>query len=410
MRTIFAVGCACDGMVCCGSWSRNVPVSKATCRFVAEELPVIALLRRVVLFFSNLVFTGRIQSAMLYLSPASSGGVLSMEDLVGGSDDKTVRDILWDKHPLPADPPDDVLLPGEPEPVNPIAFQRITPELIPKGRGIHGSSGPSGMDSDSWCRMLTCYKTSSTRLCSVLAAAARSLCIEAFESESMVGFTSARLIPLDKRPGQWERYPAGKTTREVTSIGLSPLLLSGPKTCTPPMSREQEVMEEVREHTQGMDPERQAVSEVRQLARSAKAAKIRHISERCQDIQEDLSSGQKFLLEIASEKRVSSWLNVLPQWRDGTVMAKSDFRDAIAFDTIIDYPIYRTHVFAERPSQLAMLLPAPLGVTPCFYLPHWGLHHAFTCPTGGYTMLLPAPLGVAPSHGIMMCEISLLAL
>ena len=100
--------------------------------------------------------------------------------------------------PLP-DPPDDALLPGEPEPVTQIMFQRITPELIRKlGREMHGSSGPSGMDSDSWCRMLTCYKTASNRLCSVLAAAARSLCIESFEPDSMVGFTSARLISLNK--------------------------------------------------------------------------------------------------------------------------------------------------------------------------------------------------------------------
>ena len=55
---------------------------------------------------------------MRYLSPASSAGVLAMEDFVGDSGEKNVRDILLDKHPLPADPPDDALLPGEPEPVN----------------------------------------------------------------------------------------------------------------------------------------------------------------------------------------------------------------------------------------------------------------------------------------------------
>ena len=49
--------------------------------------------------------------------------------------------------------------------------------------------------------MLTCYRTASSRLCSVLAAAARSLCIESFEPDPMVGFTAARLISLNKRPG-----------------------------------------------------------------------------------------------------------------------------------------------------------------------------------------------------------------
>ena len=44
------------------------------------------------------------------------------------------------------------------------------------------------------------------------------------------------------------------------------------------------------------------MSEVRRLAWSAKVAKFRNISERCQNIKEELSSGQKFLLEIVSEK------------------------------------------------------------------------------------------------------------
>ena len=104
----------------------------------------------------------------------------------------------------------------------------ITPELIRKlGREMHGSSGPSGMDSDSWCRMLICYKTASNRLCSVLAAAARSLSIESFGPDSMVGFTSARLIPLNKRPGvrpiavgEVPRRLIGRATAKVVELDV----------------------------------------------------------------------------------------------------------------------------------------------------------------------------------------------
>ena len=153
--------------------------------------------------FSNLVFSGRIHSAIRYLAPgASSGGVLTMDDFVAGSSGATVRDVLLNKHPEPVSPPSDALIPGEPEVADPMMFQRITPELIRRtGRQMQGSSGPSGLDSDAWCRMLTGFKASSNRLCSALAVAARCLCTKNIDGDCLTGFTSARLIPLDKKPG-----------------------------------------------------------------------------------------------------------------------------------------------------------------------------------------------------------------
>ena len=44
------------------------------------------------------------------------------------------------------------------------------------------------------------------------------------------------------------------SSSDVSSIGLSQLLLSAPRTCTAPMSRELEIVEEKPEHTQGTDP------------------------------------------------------------------------------------------------------------------------------------------------------------
>ena len=152
--------------------------------------------------FSNLVFTGQLQSAMRYLQPDSSSGVLSLTDVVDPATGKTVHDVLLEKHPAAVDAPSHCLLPGDPQTINPIMFQRITPELIKRlSRQMHGSSGPSGLDADAWTRLLTSYKASSDRLCSALAAAARCICTESIDKEAMDGFTSARLIPLDKRPG-----------------------------------------------------------------------------------------------------------------------------------------------------------------------------------------------------------------
>ena len=152
--------------------------------------------------FSRLVFSGRLHSAMRYLAPGASGGVLTLQDPIVGSPGTTVHDVLLGKHPEPSTPPDEVLLPGEPDDADPILFQRITPELIRKtGRQMQGSSGPSGLDSEAWCRMITGFKTASNRLCSALAASARCLCTEDVNGDSLIGFTSARLIPLDKNPG-----------------------------------------------------------------------------------------------------------------------------------------------------------------------------------------------------------------
>ena len=152
--------------------------------------------------FSSLVFSGRVKSAIRYLSPNSSGGVLRMDDIIDGNSPKTVHDVLREKHPPPAPVRDRALLKTDPVPVNPIMFDKITPELIRKlGRRMQGSAGPSGLDADAWCRLLTCFKSSSDNLCRALCFAARAICTKEFDGGTLSAFTAARLIPLDKKPG-----------------------------------------------------------------------------------------------------------------------------------------------------------------------------------------------------------------
>ena len=75
--------------------------------------------------FGNLVFSGKLQSSICYLLSEASSGVLDMPTVVseGG---ETVRDILMQKHPLPAEPPELVLLDKEPDLVNAIFYDKIT--------------------------------------------------------------------------------------------------------------------------------------------------------------------------------------------------------------------------------------------------------------------------------------------
>ena len=117
--------------------------------------------------FRNLVFSGKIHSAIRYLSSEPSGGVLDMETVIDEQTGVTVRDALLQKHPQPVEPPESALLADDPQEINPIIYDRITPELIRRiGRQVQGSSGPSRLDADAWCRMLTRYKKSSHHLCS----------------------------------------------------------------------------------------------------------------------------------------------------------------------------------------------------------------------------------------------------
>ena len=152
--------------------------------------------------FSKLVLGGKLRSALRYLSPRSSGGVLGMSDAADESSDLTVRDVLSNKHPALVTPPEEALLTDVPGPLNQIIFDRITPELIRIiSRQMKGSSGLSGLDSDAWSRLLTSYKESSSRLCVALARSARCLCTEELNPDDLEAFTAARLIPLDKKPG-----------------------------------------------------------------------------------------------------------------------------------------------------------------------------------------------------------------
>ena len=152
--------------------------------------------------FSSLVFSGRVKSAIRHLSPDSSGGVLRMDDIIDEQNRKTVHDVLRAKHPPPAPVHDRAMLKTDPVPVNPIMFDKITPELIRKfGRRMQGSAGPSGLDADAWCRLLTCFKSSSDNLCRALCSAARAIYAKTFDGDTLSAFTAARLIPLDKKPG-----------------------------------------------------------------------------------------------------------------------------------------------------------------------------------------------------------------
>ena len=114
-----------------------------------------------------------------------------------------------------------------------------------------------------------------------------------------------------------------------------------------------------------VNPASSAVRAVRMAARASKAAKNVAAVTAKERLRVDLSPEQRFLLEIAGEKGVSSWLTAYPRWQDGSVMKKSDFRDAVCI----------------RYGRQLLDLPDT-----CVCDAKLTTSHAFTCPAGGYTI------------------------
>ena len=107
------------------------------------------------------------------------------------------------------------------------------------------------------------------------------------------------------------------------------------------------------------------MAESRSRARSRKQQKIDDVNSSLANLEADLKPTLQRLLQIAAEKGVSSWLTEIPSSERGTVLRKSDFRDALAIRYGYD------------------LDGLPAG---CVCGAALTMDHAFTCPCGGYPM------------------------
>ena len=111
------------------------------------------------------------------------------------------------------------------------------------------------------------------------------------------------------------------------------------------------------------DPVMEAISDTRLRARKHRTEKLSDAISTASTLLTDLSTRQQQLVAIAGEKGVSSWLTAMPSWAGGTVLKKSDFRDALC----IRYGF-----------QLDGIPES------CVCGGQMDAHHALTCPTGGY--------------------------
>ena len=107
-----------------------------------------------------------------------------------------------------------------------------------------------------------------------------------------------------------------------------------------------------------------AVTDCRARAGSVRRAKQASHRSALDGLQTSLTSAQQFLADVAGEKGVSSWLTAMPVLHHGTVLRKTDFRDALC----IRYD-----------------LPLLDVATACVCGSAMSVHHAMTCPCGGYS-------------------------
>ena len=114
--------------------------------------------------FTKLMKNGKVNAALRLLSNQNGGGPLPLDSLVncGNKEEKSVRDILKQKHPAGQPLQPSALTNTNSDRPHPVIFEQINSPLI---RSIalraFGSAGPSGVNAASWRRLCTSFHKAS---------------------------------------------------------------------------------------------------------------------------------------------------------------------------------------------------------------------------------------------------------
>ena len=168
--------------------------------------------------FANLMFQGKTKSAIRLLTEETKGGVLHLSDIADGQ--RSVREILVDKHPAGQPVHPEALIQDDPGEVHPVLFEAIdAPMIRSMALRITGAAGPSGIDALGWRRLCTSFKSASLDLCHSLALTAQRLCTNFIDPSAIAPFLACRLIALDKNPGV-RPIGIGDTARRIIAKAI----------------------------------------------------------------------------------------------------------------------------------------------------------------------------------------------
>ena len=146
--------------------------------------------------FANLVMQGKLSAAIKLLDRECSTGILTLSP--------EMMEELKEKHPPAAEIAKESLLHGPLDYCPPNIYDQIDEAMIyTSAIKTRGSAGPSGMDADLYRRIM-CSKNFSTEgksLREEIATLTRNLLTKSYHPSLLEGYTSCRLIPLDKNPG-----------------------------------------------------------------------------------------------------------------------------------------------------------------------------------------------------------------
>ena len=169
--------------------------------------------------FAELIMMGKVKAATRLITEESHAGMLPLDQVI---EDRTVRDILHEKHP-PARPLSTTLPPPtmlNPIPTHPGLFDEISGLTILKAAlSTDGSAGPSGVDSCLWRRMCCAFQKASSDLREALAGTARRICSSYVDPDPLKPLTANRLIALDKCPGV-RPIGIGEVSRRIMSRAI----------------------------------------------------------------------------------------------------------------------------------------------------------------------------------------------
>ena len=140
--------------------------------------------------------TGNINGAIKLLSNNMVNGILPLN--------QETLDMLHEKHPNATTASEGALLSDAPTKIHPVKFDGINADYVRQAAlKTKGGSGPSGLDSEGWRRILTSkqFGQYSTDLCTSIAEMTKLLCAETHSPKSLEPLLASRLIPLNKNPG-----------------------------------------------------------------------------------------------------------------------------------------------------------------------------------------------------------------
>ena len=145
---------------------------------------------------AKLLFQGKLSAAIKLFDSESSTGLLKITP--------EVLEALKEKHPEAADIVHESLLYGPIDYIPPGFFDLIDEKTIfDVATKTKGSAGPSGIDAEKYRRILCSknFKAEGKVLREEIAVFTRNLLKIVYHPSFLEGYTSCRLIPLDKNPG-----------------------------------------------------------------------------------------------------------------------------------------------------------------------------------------------------------------